>query len=98
MTQTSTKAGIAQNPMLSDVDFMEGDDGYFYAIKNLLIRYKIIIEHDPIFGGEYWDYRFEIFKRPYFFGLVGKKKWEMSVQTNGWQEGISFSNYLLGIK
>ncbi|MNQ27560.1 hypothetical protein D3C85_408200 [compost metagenome] len=83
---------------LNENDFSENNDGYFTTDKNPLVRFKIVKDVDPIFGGEYWDFRFEIFKRPYFFGLLGCKKWEMSVQTNGFIEGLSFSNYLLGNK
>lgn len=87
------------NTVLSAADFTQSpDDNYFYTSKNPLLRYKIVKDYDPIFGGEYWDYRFEIFKRPYLWGMIGKKRWEMSVQTNGFLEGISFSCYLLGCR
>lgn len=84
--------------VLSEADFSEQKDGYFITEKQPLIRFKIVKDIDPIFGGEYWDYRFEIFQRPYFWNLLGSKRWEMSVQTNGFTEGLSFSHYLLGFR
>ena len=62
------------------------------------IRFKIVEDKDPIFGGVYEDYHFEIFKRPYLFGLIGYKKWEWAVTTNGFTEGLSFCKYLLKIQ
>lgn len=78
--------------------FIKQPDGYFVNKKEPLIRFNIVQDIDPIFGSEYWDFSFEVFKRPYFFGLIGRKKWERSVQTNGFNEGLSFSKYLLKIK
>lgn len=85
-------------PLLAEADFSEQKDGYFTTEKQPLIRFKIVKDIDPIFGGEYWDYRFEIFQRPYFWNLLGSKKWDMSAQTNGFIEGLSFSHYLLGYR
>lgn len=78
--------------------FKKQKDEYFLNEKLPLIRFKIVKEIDDYFDEEYHDFRFEIFKRPYFFGLLGIKKWEMSCQTNGFYEGLSFSKYLLNIK
>lgn len=93
-----TESSNSTKPVLSEADFSEQKDGYFTTEKQPLIRFKIVKDIDPIFGGEYWDYRFEIFKRPYFFGLIGSKKWEISVTTNGFADGVSFSHYLLGFR
>ena len=80
----------------TDYDFIEKNkDGWFYSNNHPRVRFKFIREDDPIFGGTTNDFFFEIFKRPYFFGLLGKKKWEFIVQTNGWMEGMSFCNYIL---
>ncbi|MCT3835929.1 hypothetical protein HZQ12_17785 [Elizabethkingia anophelis] len=76
-------------------DFNLALDGYYYSSTNPKIRFKIVEDRDPIFGGIYEDFRFEIFKRPFLWGLLGRKKWDMSVQTNGFYEGLSFSNFLL---
>lgn len=62
------------------------------------IRWKTVKYEDPIDGGEYTDYYFVIFRRPFFFGLMGKRKWEFAVQTNCFESGISFCKYLLGDK
>lgn len=78
--------------------FIKQSDGYFTNEKQPLIRFKIVKDIEPTFGGEYWDFSFEVLKRPYFFGLIGRKKWDRSVQTNGFTEGLSFSKYLLNIK
>lgn len=52
----------------------------------------------PEWGDDLMDYCFEVFKRPYFWGLIGKKRWEESMQTNSFEMGLSFSKYLLGEK
>ncbi|MCT3917512.1 hypothetical protein HZQ04_15735 [Elizabethkingia anophelis] len=74
-------------------DFKLREDGYYYSSTNPKIRFKIIEYHE--FEDVYKDYRFEIFKRPFLWGLLGRKKWEWTVRTNGFFEGLSFSNYLL---
>jgi len=89
MKKEKIKAIILKN------DFKKKDDGYFYTEKNNNIRYKFVQSEDLINGGLTIDYRFEIFKRPYLFGLLGFKRWEFIVQTNGFIEGISFCAYLL---
>lgn len=93
-----TESSNSTKSVLSEADFSEQRDGYFTTKKQPLIRFKIVKDIDPIFGGEYWDYRFEIFQRPYFWNLLGSKRWEMSVQTNGFTEGLYFSHYLLGFR
>ena len=98
MFKNTKQSSNSTKPVLSEADFSEKKDGYFISEKQPLIRFKIVKDIDPIFGGEYWDYRFEIFKRRYFWGLIGSKKWEMSVTTNGFTEGLSFSYYLLGFR
>ena len=97
-TEILAECGNKSKPLLAEADFSEQRDGYFTTEKQPLIRFKIVKDIDPIFGGEYWDYRFEIFQRPYFWNLLGSKKWDMSVQTNGFTEGLSFSHYLLGFR
>lgn len=97
-TKNTAELGNKSKPLLAEADFSEQKDGYFTTEKQPLIRFKIVKDIDPIFGGEYWDYRFEIFQRPYFWNLLGSKKWDMSVQTNGFTEGLSFSHYLLGFR
>ncbi|MXN90169.1 hypothetical protein GR160_02935 [Flavobacterium sp. Sd200] len=53
------------------------------------IMYSIVQINDPEIG---WveEYRFEIYQRPYFFGLLGKKRWEFVIQTNDFNLGYSF--------
>lgn len=67
----------------------------YIATSNPNVRYKVVEDFDPIFGGMTDDFQFEILKRPYFFGLIGYKKWEISIITNCYTTGLSFSEYLL---
>lgn len=84
-----------KNTLIIEYDFKQKIDGYYYSEKRPNIRFYFTEDEDPIFGGVTADFVFEIFKRPYFFGMIGKKKWEFICQTNGWKEGISFCSYLL---
>jgi hypothetical protein len=54
------------------------------------IRFKRM--EDPEDGGIF--YHFQIFKHS--FWRLGRKKWETSIKTNGFVEGLSFSKFLLG--
>ena len=58
------------------------------------VRYKLV-EYFDFGGNKVQEYHFEIFKRPYFFGLIGKKRWEWVVTTNEYKEGLSFVKYIL---
>ncbi len=60
------------------------------------IRYRMVTYVDQTFGDECTDFEFQIFKKPYLWGLLGKKKWDMSIQTNSFSMGLSFSKHLLG--
>jgi hypothetical protein len=80
---------------IKEVDFEQKSDSYFYTSKESHIRFKIVEYKETMFGGLFEHYRFEIFKRPYLFGLIGKKKWLFTIQTNGFTKGLSFSQYLL---
>lgn len=63
---------------------------------NIFIRYKVIRRNSTVFGELYEDlYEFEIYRRPYFFNLLGKKRWEVAVKTNCFNSGKSFCEYLL---
>jgi len=42
-----------------------------------------------------YDIEFQIFKRPYFWGLIGHKKWLWSITTNDMQMGLEFSLSLI---
>lgn len=84
-----------KDTLIFEYDFKEKEDEYYYSEKRPNIRFYFIEDEDPIFGGKTIDYRFEILKRPYLFGMLGKKKWEFICQTNGWKEGISFCSFLL---
>ena len=75
-------------------DFKYGE----YEQVSDLIRVRTVEYDDPEWGDECLDYCFEVFKRPFFWGLIGKKRWEESMQTNSYSMGLSFSKYLLGIK
>lgn len=98
MFKNTKQISQCTDSLLSEVDFSQQKDGYFTTNKQPLIRFKIVKYIDPLFGNECWDYRFEIFHRPYFWNLLGSKRWEISVQTNGFTEGLSFSLYILGKK
>lgn len=65
----------------------------YFLTENPLIRYKIVEETED--GKIYYDFRFEVFKRPYFFGLLGKKRWEWTIQSSDFATGKSFCEYLL---
>jgi len=85
---------MSPNQFLQSPDFEE-KDGYYYSEQFPNIRFSLIEDEDPIFGGFYTDLKFEVFKKPFFFGLIGKRKWEMSMQTNSFHHGLYFSKYLL---
>ena len=58
------------------------------------IRNRRIIYTD--FEGDFSeDIEFQVFKKPYFFGLLGKKKWQPSIVTNNYNRGLNFSESLL---
>ena len=84
-----------EKTLILDYDFKENQDGWFYSKKQPLVRFKFVTDEDPIWGGIETDFYFEVFKRPYLFGLVGRKRWEYIVRTNGWTEGMSFCSYIL---
>ena len=84
-----------EKTLILDYDFTENQDGWFYSKKQPLVRFKFVTDEDPIWGGITTDFIFKVLKRPYFFGLKKKKKWEFIVQTNGWKEGMSFCSYIL---
>jgi hypothetical protein len=95
-TKNKAENGNQSKLLLCEADFIEQKDGYFRSEKQPLIRFKVVKEIEPIFGGHYWDYRFEIFQRPYFWNLLGSKRWKMSMQTDRFTEGLSFSHYRMG--
>jgi hypothetical protein len=41
------------------------------------------------------EYEFQVFKRPYFWGTIGSKKWEDSIATNSYYMGLDFSCHLV---
>jgi hypothetical protein len=59
-----------------------------------LIRWREIIDANVDDGPDI-KYEFSILRRPYFFNLIGKKKWENSIVTNDFNVGMSFSQHLL---
>lgn len=76
----------------------EIDPTYNYYEDNT-IRSKLVPADDlEISTPPEHDYRFEIYTRPYFWGRIGKKRWEMSVQTNDFGYGFSFSKFLIKSK
>lgn len=62
------------------------------------IVWRIERYSDPIDGGEFEDYHFKIYKRPFWFGFMRPKRWEFACQTNDFKRGLSFCKYLLGDK
>lgn len=40
-------------------------------------------------------FEFEIFRKPSFLGFMRDKRWEMSIITPDYNQGLSFSEYLL---
>ena len=59
------------------------------------IRSRTVEYTDPQWGDKCLDYQFQIFKRPYFWGLIGKKKWIWSITTNDVKIGAGFSKTLI---
>jgi hypothetical protein len=58
------------------------------------IRFRSFSYYD--WDGEYLtDYEFEIFKKPYFFGLLGKRRWLWAISTNSISMGLGFSKHLV---
>ena len=58
------------------------------------IRYREVGYYE--FNGDWAeDMEFEVFKRPYFWGLIGKKKWIWSITTNSMETGLGCSEALL---
>ena len=45
------RSGNKSKPLLAEADFSEQKDGYFTTEKQPLIRFKIVKDVDPIFGG-----------------------------------------------
>lgn len=45
------------------------------------IRYRKVLYYDFV-GEPCIDFEFEIYKRPYFWGLIGKKQWMWQITTN----------------
>jgi len=58
---------VTDNTQKHTPDFNLNDDGYYYSKTNTNIRFKIVIDEDPIWGGVYEDFRFEILKKPFFY-------------------------------
>lgn len=54
------------------------------------VRYRKLA-HQNIDRSNVNDYEFQILKKPYFFGLVGKHRWETSVITNNVKIGYDYS-------
>jgi len=61
------------------------------------IRFRTVEYVDPDFHDECLDYQFEVFKRPYFFGWVGDRKWIGVIQTNDIAMGYNFCEHMLGL-
>lgn len=59
------------------------------------IRSRTVEYKDPEWGDKCLDYEFQVFKRPYLWGLVGHKKWIWSITTNNTDMGFGFSKSLL---
>lgn len=59
------------------------------------VRVRQVTYTCPQWGDEITDYCFEVFKRPYFWGTIGKKRWEEIIQTNSFSMGLSFCKSLL---
>ena len=65
-----------------------------WVYPNIHIRNRRVEYYD--FDGDLVeDIEFQIFKRPYLWGLLGKKKWTWSITTNSYNVGLSFSESLL---
>lgn len=51
------------------------------------IRYRKVMYYD--FGGdECINFEFKVFIRPYFFNLIGRKKWKCIVTTERFNTGL----------
>jgi hypothetical protein len=54
------------------------------------IRYREVQFYD--WDGELChEFEFNVFKRPYFFGLIGKKRWIWSITANDFGVGLGFT-------
>lgn len=72
------------------------EDGIFATSEKYPnIRVKKVSYRDWEIGDFVQDYLFEIYTKPFWFGFLRKKRWEMSVQTNDFQRGLDFSCYIL---
>jgi len=57
---------------------------------NNLVRFRKVQYEDEI-SGVVQDYEFQVFKRPYFFGSLGKKRWSTSIISRSFRLGVNFS-------
>ena len=55
------------------------------------IRYREVQYYD--WDGELCqEFEFNVFKRPYFFGLIGNRRWIWSITSNSFDIGLGFTN------
>lgn len=76
-----------------------GVDEKYYRKYNERIRYRALFPRVDEFGfddGIIWDV--QVFKRPYFFGKVGKMKWVSVIKTNDLSVGLGFAAHLVDKK
>lgn len=69
-------------------------DNIYNIDVNPKIRYRKIKKTNSLTGENYIYFHFEIFKPPYFFGLLGNK-WEEAIQSYDYNTGKAFCEYLL---
>jgi hypothetical protein len=63
--------------------------GYTYV--HPLIRWRWSHYADPYDGGQCTDYEIEVFRRPYFWGRVGAKRWEPLIAANSFKVAFGFA-------
>lgn len=69
--------------------------GYGTIAANSTLRYRTIKYYDSNDAEFYADFCVEVFKKPWFFGIIRKKHWQEVVQTSSLQYGLSFANSIL---
>lgn len=62
---------------------------------NDTIRWRKVTYIDPMFYDIVSDFQFEVLQKPYFFGLIGKKKWIEEIQSSSWQLAHDWVNHIV---
>lgn len=77
---------------------MKSQPQFTIVPNNPSIRYAIVSAKDLDENERYYSvsmYRFEVLKRPYFFGLLGKKKWCSQGNWATYEYGLDWAKKVL---